>query len=99
MKKDLKQAGTLSLRLLKANAQYVILTDVSFYAAGYILMIEDYITDQSRKTYRTYVPVSFGSKIFTPTYLKLSIYAKEFWQYTSRLIILHTSFGVALSQC
>ena len=68
----------MSLRLPKANAQYVILTDASFYAAGYVLMIEDYITDQSGKTYKTYVPVSFGSKIFTPTYLKLSIYAKEF---------------------
>ena len=41
-------------------------------------MIEDYITDQAGKTYKTYVPVSFGSNIFTPTYLKLSIYAKEF---------------------
>ena len=78
MKKDLEQACTLSLRLPKANAQYVTLTDASFYAAGYVLMIEDYITDQSGKTYKTYVPVSFGSKIFTPTYLKLSIYAKEF---------------------
>ena len=78
LRKDLEQACTLSLRLPKANAQYVILTDASFYAAGYVLMIEDYITDQSGKTYKTYVPVSFGSKIFTPTYLKLSIYAKEF---------------------
>ena len=78
LRKDLEQACTLSLRLPKANAQYVILTDASFYAAGYVLMIEDYITDQSGKTYKTYVPVSFGSKIFTPTYLKLFIYAKEF---------------------
>ena len=78
MKTDLEEACTLSFRLPKANAQYVILTDASFYAAGYVLMIEDYTTDQSGKTYKTYVPVSFGSKIFTPTYLKLSIYAKEF---------------------
>ena len=78
LRKDLEQACTLSLRLPKANAQYVILTDASFYAAGYVLMIEDYIADQSGKTYKTYVPVSFGSKIFTPTYLKLSIHAKEF---------------------
>ena len=68
----------MSLRLPKANAQYVILTDASVYAEGYVLMIEDYITDQAGKTYKTYVPVSSGSKIFTPTYLKLSIYAKEF---------------------
>ena len=78
LRKDLEQACTMSLRLPKPDAQYVILTDASFYAAGYVLMIEDYITDQSGSTYKTYVPVSFGSKIFTPTYLKLSIYAKEF---------------------
>ena len=78
LRKDLEQACDLSLRLSEANAQYVILTDASFYAAAYVLMIEDYITDQSGKTSKTYVPVSFDSKIFTPTYLKLSIYAKEF---------------------
>ena len=49
-----------------------------FYAAGYVLLIEDYATDQSGKQYKTYVPVFFGPKIFTPTHLKLAIYAKEF---------------------
>ena len=78
LRKDLEQACTMSLRLPKPEAQYVILTDASFYAAGYVLMIEDYITDQSGSTFKTCVPVSFGSKIFTPTYLKVSIYAKEF---------------------
>ena len=78
LRKDLEQACTMSLRLPKPDAQYVILTDASFYAAGYVLMIEDYITDQCGNTFKTYVPVSFGSKIFTPTDLKLSIYAKEF---------------------
>ena len=78
MRKDLEQACHLSLRLLKAHAQYAILKEASFNATGYVLMIEDYSTDQSGKTYKTYVPVSFGSKTFTPKYLKLSIYAKEF---------------------
>ena len=78
LRKDLEQACQMALKLPKADAQYVILTDASFYAAGYVLLIEDYATDQSGKQYKTYVPVSFGSKIFTPTYLKLSIYAKEF---------------------
>ena len=78
LRKDLEQACQLPLKLPKADAQYVILTDASFYAAGYVLLIEDYAVDQSGKHYKTYVPVSFGSKIFNPTYLKLSIYAKEF---------------------
>ena len=98
IRKDLEQACTLSLRLPKANARYVILTDASFYAAGYVLMIEDHITDQSGKTYKTYVPVSFGSKIFTPTFLELSIYAKEFWPCILPLTLLHTFCGVALNQ-
>ena len=78
LRKDLEQACDLSLRLPTSSAEYVILTDASFYAAGFVLMIEHYITDQAGKTYKTYVPVSFGSKIFTPSYLKLCIYAKEF---------------------
>ena len=78
LRNDLVPACTFSLRLPKANAQYVILTVASFHATGYVLMIEDYITDQSSKTYKIYVPVSFGSKFFTPTYLKLSIYAEKF---------------------
>ena len=68
LRKVLEQACQLSLRLPKPNAQYVILTDASFYAAGYVLLIEDYSIDQTGKTHKTYVPVFFGSKIFTPTY-------------------------------
>ena len=48
-------------------------------------MVEDYLADQSGNTFRTYVPVSFGSKLFTPTYLKLSIYAKE-------ILVVHFAF-------
>ena len=75
----------MSLRLSKADAQYVILADASFHAAGYVLMIEEYLTDQSGKPSKTYVPVSFGSKILTPTFLKLSTNAKE-------LLVVHFPF-------
>ena len=67
MRNVLEQACNLSLRHPEANEQYVILTDASFFAAGYVLMIKDYLTDQSGKTFKTYVPDSFGSKVFTPT--------------------------------
>ena len=53
----------MALKLPKASAQYVILTDASFYAAGYVLLIEEYASDQSGKQNKTYVAVSFGSKI------------------------------------
>ena len=52
MRKDLEQAPSMSLRLPKANAQNVILTDGSFYTAGFVLTIEDYLTDQSGKTFK-----------------------------------------------
>ena len=42
---DEKKAGDLSLLMATLNAQEVILTDASLYAAGYVLMIADYITD------------------------------------------------------
>ena len=79
LRKDLEQACQMALKLLETNAQYAILTDSSFYAAGYVLFIEDYATDQSLsgKQYKTYVPVSIGSKIFKPTHLSVSICAKE----------------------
>ena len=75
---QLANACDMSLRLPIANLQYVILSDASYYSAGYVLMIEDYTTNQQGDTVKSYAPVAFGSKIFNPTYLKLSIYAKEF---------------------
>ena len=38
---DLRTACDLSRRLPKVDQQYVIMADASFYAAGYVLMIED----------------------------------------------------------
>ena len=62
LRKDLEQACNMSLRPPKANAQYVILTDASFYAAFYVLRIEEHLTDQSGKTFKTYVPVCSNQK-------------------------------------
>ena len=78
LKTDLAKSCDTALRLPQPHKQYVIMADESFYAAGFVLMIEDYLEDQAGKTVKKYVPVSFGSKIFNPTHLKLSIYAKEF---------------------
>ena len=39
---DLQSACEISLRLPMTNRQYVIMADASFYAAGFVLMIEDY---------------------------------------------------------
>ncbi len=50
--------------------QYVLLTDASYYGAGYVLMVEEYCTEQSGNEHFL-APVSFGSKLFTPAQLKL----------------------------
>ena len=41
-------------------------------------MIEDYLIDQKVETKKTYTPVSFGSRVFTTTQLKFSVYFKKF---------------------
>jgi len=55
----------------KPCPQYVILCDASFQGTGFALLIEDYLIDQKGKIKKTYAPVSFGSRIFTTTQLKI----------------------------
>jgi hypothetical protein len=77
LKKDLLRATDTYLRLPKSDLQYVILTDASYYGAGFVLMVEDYCTEQKSEN-KILAPVSFGSKIFNSAQLKLSTYSKEF---------------------
>ena len=73
--KALSDACKLALRQPIPGKQLILMTDASFRSAGYALMIEDQKIQSKRKTYAA---VAFGSKIFTPTQLKRSIYSKEF---------------------
>ena len=54
------------------------MTDASFTAAGYAILIEDDPSQTFTWTKKSYAPVAYGSKTFTPTQIKMSIYAKEF---------------------
>ena len=56
----------------------VLMTDASFRSAGYALMIEDNPDRKIQSKRKTYAPVAFGSKVFSPAQLKMSIYSKEF---------------------
>ena len=78
LKHELKRICQMTLRLPKVGCQYVIRADASYYAAGFVLMIEDYVTNKAGKEMKVYSPVTIGYKIFQPAQLKLSIYAKEF---------------------
>ena len=78
LKEDLRVACDTNLRLAKPDAQYVLITDASDFATGFVLMIEDYTIEQEKKKMKQYAPVAFGSRVFTPTQYKLSPYCKEF---------------------
>ena len=53
--------------------QLVLMTDASFKSAGYALMIEDNPDQKIQSKRKTYAPVAFGSKNFSPAQLKMSI--------------------------
>ena len=78
LKSDLTRATNLTLRLAKPGLQYFFLCDASYHGTGFVLMIEDCLQDQNGKEKKTYAPVSFGSRLFTATQLKFSVYYKEF---------------------
>ena len=54
------------------------MTDASFLAAGYAVLIEDDPFEKYTSTRKIFAPIAYGSKTFSPTQLKMSIYAKEF---------------------
>ena len=71
-------ACELALKQPIPGKQFVLMTDASFRNAGYALMIEDNTDQKNQSRLKTYAPVAFGSKIFSPAQLKMSIYSKEF---------------------
>ena len=54
------------------------MTDASFQAAGYAVLIEDDPNQKYTSTRKFYAPIAYGSKIYSPSQTKMSIYAKEF---------------------
>ena len=75
---SLAEACGLSLRQPIAGKQYVLMTDASFRASGYALMIEENDERKLLSKRKTFAPVAFGSRVFSPAQLKMSIYCKEF---------------------
>ena len=60
------------------------MSDASFTAAGYAIMIEDDPQQKLQSKRKTIAPIAFGSKTFNTTQLKMSIYARSVWQSSSR---------------
>ena len=76
--KALSDACQLALKQPIPGKQLVLMTDASFRSAGYALMIEDNPDQKIQSKRKTYAPVAFGSKVFSPAQLKMSICSKEF---------------------
>ena len=53
------------------------MTDASFQAAGYAVLIEDDPNHRYTSTRKTYALVVYGSKTCTPSQIKMSNYAKD----------------------
>ena len=53
------------------------MTDASIRRASYALMIEDNPDQQVQSKKKTYAHAAFGSKVFSPAQLKMSIYSKK----------------------
>ena len=75
---SLAEACGLALRQPITGKQYVLMTDANFRASGYALMIEENDERKILSKRKTFAPVAFGSRVFAPAQLKMSIYCKEF---------------------
>ena len=65
------------MKLPLPEKQLVIMCDGGKYAAGYVLLIEDYTDEETRETNKL-APVAFGLKRFTTGQNSLTVSANEF---------------------
>ena len=65
-------AGTT---LATTREQLVLITAASFQAAGYAVLIEDDPNQKYNSTRKSYAPIAYGSKTYSPSQIKIS--AKE----------------------
>ena len=98
----------LALRQPLPGKQLVLMTDASFQAAGYAVLIEDDPNQKYTSARKTYAPIAYGSKTYSPSQIKMSVYAKEFlaiymafkefthiiWGATKPVIIMTDSISV-----
>ena len=84
----------LALQQPIPNKPIALMTDASFGAAGYAVLIEDDPSQKFTSIPKSYPPVAHGSKTFTPAQIKMSICAKEFLaNYFSLKEFVHIFWG------
>ena len=98
----------LALHQPLPGKQLVFMTDASFQATVYAVLIEDDPNQKYTSTRKNYGPIAYGSKTYSPSQIKMSIYAKDFsanymafeefehifWGATKRVIIMTDSKSV-----
>ena len=70
--KFLDRCCELALKQSLPNKQIALMTDASVSAAGYAVLIEDDTMEKHSSTQKTFAPVAYRSKTFSPTQLKMS---------------------------
>ena len=75
--KALSDACELALKQPIPGKKLVLMTDASFRSAGYAFIIDDNPNQKIQSKRKTYAPVVFGSKNFSPAQFKMSIYSEE----------------------
>ena len=71
--KALDRCCELALKQPLPNKQIALMTDATFLAAGYAVLIEDDPMETYSSTRKAFAPVAYGSKTFSPAKLKMSI--------------------------
>ena len=75
--RDLDRCSQLVLK--QPNKPLVLMTDASFTKAGYAILTEVDLNQKFSSVKKSYASIAYRSKIFTPSQLKMSKYAKEFF--------------------
>ena len=74
---NLYRCCQLALRQPLPGKQLVLMTDAIYQAAGYAVLIEEDTNQRCTTAGKIYAPLAYGSKTYTPSQIKISIYAKK----------------------
>ena len=74
----LDRCRQLALRQPLPGNQLVLMIDASFQAAGYAVLIDDDPNQRYTSTRKNYALIAYCSKTYSPSQIKMYIYAKDF---------------------
>ena len=89
----------LALGQPQSSKQVILMTDAKFQAAGYAVLKENDPNQKYTLTRKTYAPIAFRSKTYSPSQNERSIFAKEFLPFTWPSMNMDKFFGVPPNHC